>query len=103
MGMNGIARHGAAEAKARSLMGKLLQDDDYRQLSQTANIKDFVDYLVKNTVYREVFTEPDKIIHRHELEIGMLRNLFKNFEKFYHYYYDNYRTFFKVLFMRYEV
>jgi V/A-type H+-transporting ATPase subunit C len=101
--MNGITRHGAAQAKAHSLMGKLLKDDDYRQLMQTTNIRNFVDYLVKNTVYQDVFPEPDKIIHRLEIEIGMGRNLFKNFEKFYHYYYDNYRTFFKILFMRYEV
>lgn len=101
--MNAITRHGAATAKARALMGRLLSADDYAELILSKDIHGFVDYLVNQTVYREVFPEPERIVHRHEVEIGMRRNLFKHFEKFYHYYHDHYRTFFKILFMRYEI
>ena len=101
--MNRITVHAAACSKAKFLMGKLLKDIDYRNTMQAKDIHEFMEYLTKNTAYRDVFLEPDTIVHRHEVEIGMRRYLLTNFEKFYHYYFDNYRKFFKVLFMRYEV
>ena len=101
--MNKTTIHGAACAKARSLMGKLLKDDDYRKLMQSRDIHEFVDYLIKNTVYKEVLLDSSTIVHRNEVELSMRRYVLKNSEKFYHYYFDNYRKLFKILFMRYEV
>jgi V/A-type H+-transporting ATPase subunit C len=101
--MNNITVHGAASSKAHVLMGRLLKDSDYKKLMETKNIYEFIEYLTKNTNYKNVFLNPNEIKHREDIEIGMKKYLLKNYEKFYHYYHDNYRIFFKVLFMRYEV
>jgi V/A-type H+-transporting ATPase subunit C len=101
--MNNVTLHAAASSKARALMGRLLVDEDYGNLMQSKDLQDFLDYLVKHTAYSQVFPSPESILHRNQLEIGMRRHVFAHFEKFYHYYHDNYRRFFKVLFMRYEV
>lgn len=85
-------------------MGKLLGDNEYKELMKTKSFEEFVEYLYENTEYKNVFEkDSNKTLHRNIIEIEMKKNLFRNFEKFYHFYYDNYRTFFKILFMRYEV
>ncbi len=101
--MNNITIHGAASSKAHVLMGRLLKDSDYKKLMDTKNINEFIEYLTKNTNYKNVFLNPSEIIHREDVEIGMKKYLLKNHEKFYHYYHDEYRKFFKIIFMRYEV
>ncbi|MBN2260165.1 MAG: V-type ATPase subunit [Clostridiales bacterium] len=101
--MNNVTLHSASNSKAKALMGRLLSDLDYKKLEETKNFNEFLLYLTKNTFYSNVFPIVDDIIHRNQVEIGMKKNILKNFEKFYHYYNDDYRKLFKILFMRYEI
>lgn len=99
--MSRVRTHGAANTKAMVIIGKMLKVDDFNKLARMESIKDFEDYLVKNTYYSTIFK--DEEIENKETEYLIKSHMYKNFDKLYHFYIDEYRWFFKSLLMRHEV
>ncbi|OPL09085.1 MAG: hypothetical protein AVO33_07515 [delta proteobacterium ML8_F1] len=95
--------HFAPGAKAHALLGKRLSQGDYRALMGMRDMGQFVDYLRSHTAYRTVLGSSERIVHRNQVELRMRKTLYEHYEKFFHYYRDAYRDFFKILFMRYQV
>ena len=92
----------AANAKARYLFGKLLTDDQFRTLVQFDNVREAIEFLIGSTHIGDMVKDRS-IDTADEFEIKIRDAMFDYFEKFYHYYINEYRTFFKAVFMRYEV
>lgn len=99
--MSRVRTHGAANSKTMVIMGRMLKEEDFKKLTKSENIEDFEIYLSRNTYYSSTFN--DKEIENRNTEYLIKRNMYKNYEKLYHYYIDEYRMFFKALMMRYEV
>jgi V/A-type H+-transporting ATPase subunit C len=99
--MSKVRTHGAANTKAMVIMGRMLKSDDFNKLTRMESIDDFENYLMKNTCYSSILN--DEEIEDKEIEYLIKSHMYKNYEKFYHFYIDEYRSFFKSLLMRYEV
>lgn len=99
--MDKVGTHAAANAKANAMLGKLLKDKDYHELLKLETVNEVMDYLRLHTHYSYIFAELDDDTEANE--VIMKRHFFKAYEKLYHFYIDEYRDFFKALFMRYEV
>lgn len=93
--------HGAPNAKARALLGKLLKYEDYDKLISLDSTERFIDYLHRNTHYKESLEEKEYNVDT--VEILIKKHFIKSLEKLYYFYYDEYRDFFRALLMRYEV
>lgn len=99
--MDKVGTHAAANAKAKAMLGRLLNERDYKILLKLETVKEVLDYLKKNTHYKGILTDTDE--DTQVIEVLMKRYFFSAYEKFYHFYVDDYRAFIKVLFMRFEV
>ena len=100
--MDKVGTHAAAIAKAKAIMGRLLTDHHYKELLKLETFQEVIDYLRNQTHYRTVleFAEGESL---DQIEVRIEKYFFSTYEKFYHYYVDNYRDFFKALLFRYEV
>lgn len=96
-----VKTHAATNAKTMAMMGKLLKDADFIKLLKMNNIRELVDYLKKNTHYETAFNNDE--LDYENMEHIMKHHMFTYFEKFFHFYIDEYRNFFKALMLRYEV
>ena len=99
--MDKVGTHAAANAKANAMLGKLLKDKDYHELLKLETVNEVMDYLRLHTHYSLIFNELNDDTEANE--VTMKRHFFRAYEKLYHFYIDEYRDFFKALFMRYEV
>lgn len=93
--------HGAANAKARSMLGDLLKDEQYKKIISLKTLEEFVDYLHKETHYSKILENKDYEVEN--IEFLMKTHFVKLLEKLYYFYYDEYRNFIKALLMRYEL
>ncbi len=100
--MSNVRKFAAVNAKVRALEGQLLKDEDYYKLLLLNHVDEVVDYLRQETWYASILPEGRKI-DIIELEGRFERNAFEKYEKLYHYFTDEYRAYFKVLLMRYEI
>jgi len=102
--MGSVKRFAAINTKIRALEGQLLQDRDYQRLLDMSDLSEMVTYLKNKTSYKEVLdlveSEQASI---EELEVIFRKTLFKKLQGFIHYFVDDYKKLFRILFMRYEV
>src|SRR5665648_189434 len=96
-----VKTHAATNAKTMAMMGKLLKDIDFIKLLKMESVKEFGDYLKKNTHYGLVLNNSETDYEN--IEHLMKHHMFTHFEKLFHFYIDEYRDFFKALMLRYEV
>ncbi len=99
--MDMVKTHAAANAKAKAMLGKLLKDKDYVELTKLDTVDEVLEYLNANTHYSNLFDDMD--VSSESIEILIKRHFFTAYEKLFHFYIDEYRDFFKALFTRYEV
>ena len=99
--MDKVGTHAAPNAKANAIIGKLLKEKDYHELLKFELVSEVMDYLRLHTHYGQIFIELNDDIEANE--VMMKRHFFSAYEKLYHFYIDEYRDFFRALFMRYEV
>lgn len=102
--MGSVKRFAAINTKIRALEGRLLTGDDYENLLDMSSLSEMINYLKSKTSYVHHLEEidPDNAIIDH-LEVVFRKILFMRIQAFIHYFVDDYRKLFKVLFMRYEV
>lgn len=102
--MGSVKRFAAINTKIRTLEGKLLTKDDYNKLIAMKSVGDIAKYLKANTAYNKVLDNINvSSIHTDQLELLLKKYIVKQYEKLIHYFTDEYRKLFKILFTRYEI
>lgn len=102
--MDRTARFAAVNTKVRALEGKLLDTDDYTNLLSQKSVSGIAGYLKQNTGYSKSLEGiDDNTIHRGEFENILKDTLISSFEKIAHYLNDDYKKFYRTLFIRYEI
>lgn len=93
--------HAAPIAKARVMMGYLIDDQDFETLTKFDTVEDVVRAIAMRPQYQS-FLKQEHLLNQ-PLEMAIKLAFFNNYEKLYHYYIGEYRQFFKALLLRYEV
>lgn len=102
--MDNITRFAALDAKSRALMGKLLDDEDYKNLLSKKSVPEIAAYLKQYTRYGSILQDfNENEIHRGKLETLLKKNHMNSIEKLVHYFQDNYREFYETIIIRYEI
>lgn len=102
--MGSVRRYAAINTKIKALEGRLLSKADYRNIISSKTVKEIADYLKSNTSYcfaLDDITPEDLDIDK--LEVSLKRHIVKQYEKLIHYFNNEYKKFFKILFIRYEI
>lgn len=102
--MGSIRRYAAVNTKIKALEGKLLSKEDYYNIISAKTVKEIADYLKNNTSYalvlKDVNTQNSGVV---ELELLFKKHIVKQYEKLIHYFSNEYKKLFKILFIRYEI
>jgi len=102
--MDSTTRFAAINTKARALIGKLLGNTDYLNLLSKKSVQEVASYLKYNTHYKDTLEGIDEnSVHRSDLETLLRKSHVEGIEKIFYYFQDNYREFYKTLFIRYEI
>lgn len=102
--MGSVKTFAAINTKIRTLEGRLLTKEDYNKLISMKSVGDIAKYLKENTAYNKVLKDINiSTIHTEQLELLLKKYIVKQYEKMIHYFTDEYRKLFKVLFTRYEI
>ncbi len=102
--MGSVTRFAAINTKIRSLEGRLLKDKDYNYLLELNDLSDMVQYLKNKTSYGDALSqiEVDQV-SIDQLEVMFKRASFQKLQGLIHYFVDDYKQLFKILFMRNEI
>ena len=96
-----VRTHAAANAKAKVMIGKLLKDEDFHALINMDSLEEVKAYIMTRTHYKNlVWTTSEDT---QDFEVLLKKHFFNAYEKFFHFYVDEYREFIKAMFCRYEV
>lgn len=96
-----VKTHAAANAKAKVILGSLLTEADFTKLIQLETADAVKSYLLTKTHYQKMaMTITDDT---EAFEILLKKYFFTVYEKFFLFYVDEYRNFFKAMLNRYEV
>jgi len=102
--MGSVKRFAAINTKIRALEGQLLSNRDYERLLEMNNLSEITQYLKNNTSYGSTLSEVEaEHVSIEQLEVLFKRALFKKIQGFIHYFVDDYKQLFRILFMRYEI
>lgn len=102
--MGSVKTFAAINTKIRALEGRLLTKEDYNKLISMKSISDIAKYLKDNTAYSKVLKDINiSNIHTEQLELLLKKYIVKQYEKLIHYFTNDYKKLFKVLFIRYEI
>jgi len=99
--MNQVRRHAAANAKAMAIFGQLLKRDDYIALLNMDQVDNIIKSLKNKTHYSMIFDDLNNPIEVYERM--MKQYFFSCYGKLSYFYFDEYKTFFKSMTVRYEV
>lgn len=100
--MGNISKYAAINTKVKAMEKNLLTAEDYKKMIELPSIESVVDYLKSETYYGTMLGKaPAEDIGT--LEAQLKAYLFTQYEKIYHYFTDQDKKFFKILFMRYEI
>lgn len=102
--MAGNLRYAAVNTKVHALEAGLLSDRDFYAMISMDSVAEIAEYLKENTVYRRVLegTEAGHI-HAKQLEILLRKYIVGQIQKLIHYFTGEYRRFFRILLLRYEI
>ena len=96
-----VRTHAAANAKAKVILGRLLGEDDFIRLTQMRDPGEIKAYLLSKTHYSDMkWTQSED---EQAFEVLIKKYFFSTYEKFFHFYVDEYRDFIKAMLNRYEV
>jgi V/A-type H+-transporting ATPase subunit C len=102
--MGSIKRFAAINTKIRTLEGRLLTEHDYSRLIAMNSVGDIARYLKEHTAYTKVFEGINlSLINTDKLELLLKKYIVKQYQRLIHYFTDEYRKLFKILFTRYEI
>ena len=101
--MGNERRFAAINTKIRVLRSRLLKDKDYINLIQKNSVREQVEYLSINTVYRDVLKNIINFNDIQQVELDLEKYIIIQFEKIIKYFSDDYEKFYRSLMLRYEV
>jgi V/A-type H+-transporting ATPase subunit C len=102
--MGSVKQFAAINTKVHVLEGMLLKNQDYIKLLEASGVSEMLKYLRDNTSYFSLLENID-IKESQKINIGELfkEDLIKKYTKLIPYFNDEYRKFFKLMLMRYEI
>ncbi|MDR2822462.1 MAG: V-type ATPase subunit, partial [Acholeplasmatales bacterium] len=90
-------------AKAKSIYGLSLKEEDYERLIKVKDISDIVSYLKRTPNYSEIFKDVNEaIVHRGQIELLIKKNFFKTIFKLIKYAYDSDKSFYELNIIKQE-
>lgn len=102
--MDNVTRFAAVNTKIKTMEGKLLKDEDYKNLISKQSVIDAAEYLKEKTYYSAVLEGVDVTnIHRGVLENLIRQNMTRNIDKIIHFYSGEYKSFIYTLYAKYEI
>ena len=102
--MDKITRYAAVNTKIRSLIGQLLKNEDYSNLLSKKSVVEVAAYLKQKTHYMDILNDiNENEIHRGNLELLLKKSHLNGLKKLVYYFHDDYKEFYKSLFIRYEI
>jgi V/A-type H+/Na+-transporting ATPase subunit C len=101
--MDKVARFAAVNTKVKVLEGKLLHRHQITNLVQCRDYREALFYLRDKTSYGQILKEYNlEEVHRGQLENILRKYYIENLFKLIHYFSGDYKSFFRVLFIRFE-
>lgn len=101
--MGSVSRFSTVNAKVRVLEGRMLNEKQISELLKCRSYKEGLYYLADNTVYGQALKHYHiEDIHRGQLEHILKKEYVKVFNKFIHYFTDDYKELIKIFFIRFE-
>ena len=101
--MDKISRFTAVNTKIAAMVGKLLTDEDYKNMFKLNSPSEISAYLKKSTAYSEFFIGSPAEMHRDEIERHLKEGFINYLDKLIHYFTGDYRNFFKCYYLKYEI
>ena len=90
--------------KVRALSGKLLSEENFRELLEQPGVPEAVTFLKQFPEYADILKDTDENrLHRKDVELLLRSSIYRNYSKLYNFASRKQRTFLKTYFMRYEV
>lgn len=94
----------AVNSKTKALSSTLLKRKDYENLLKSDNYRQTIKILGTQTHYKKLLSSHDlDKIHRSELEMILKNDFHETLGKLRHYFYNNYRKFYDIFYMKTEV
>lgn len=102
--MYNIIRYAGVNAKVKALLGKMLQEKDYKELLSLDSVQKVFEYLNEHTFYQNYLQElAGQEIHRRQLERTLKQNLVNDYQVIMPYLTGFTRQFFKFFFTKFEI
>ncbi|WXR62326.1 V-type ATPase subunit [Peptostreptococcaceae bacterium AGR-M142] len=102
--MSGLSKYSALKGKISAIKRKMLKISDYHEIIAKDNIVDILNFLKKNSLYKEVlkdFTKEE--VHRGDFEFYLKKGYLYEIKKMMKFMSFKEKKFYKALFLRYEV
>lgn len=102
--MGKLSSYSGLTTKCRAMRGKLLKPDEYRQISEMADVTEVIEYLKHRPSYAKLLNNLDSSqLHRGTIEGILNGSIYEDYSKLYHFSSMNQRKYLDVYFMSYEV
>lgn len=102
--MNNLTSYSGITTKIRAMEGRLLKEDNYKELASMNTIPEAVSYLKKHPSYSAIFSDLNETdLHRGQVEKYIFRSMQTDFKKLYRFANLNQRKFLIFYFKRYEI
>ena len=102
--MLSVFKYSGIVAKVRTMMGKMLTMNEYKELIQKKTVQDVAYYLKNNTYYKAVLDEiNENSIHRGQLEQMLKKSLIESYIKLFKFLKGDVKTFLKLVFLKHEI
>ncbi len=99
-----LFRYSGLSAKVRAMSGKLLTQEDFRQLGSVSGVPEVIAYLKKKPSYARLLEKEDeRSLHRGRAEGLIMQGLFRDFSRLYRFSSLEQRRFLDGYFIRYEI
>lgn len=101
--MKNLLSYSGITTKIRAMEGKLLTEDDYKELVSQRSVSEVAAFLKSKPAYKELFSDVDETrLHRGQIEGLLHLSLYKNFTRLYKFSNPKQRDFLNLYFLRYE-
>lgn len=102
--MGNLLSYSGLSTKIRAMQSKLMQEEQYREISQLESVPQVVAYLKKQPGFSQLWADLDEnTLHRGEIEKLLTHTIHQNFAKLYRFANPSQRTFMALYFKRYEI
>lgn len=99
-----LLSYSGVTTKVRSMSGKLMSTEDYRQLSSITSVQEYVNFLKQRKAYEDIFAQVNvDTLHRGDIEKMLTKGIYKDFERIYRFSNQKQREFLDLYFLRFQV